>query len=321
LNIEIQRKNGIPIYLQLKEQIKKFIQSGHWEAGQKIPTERELAATLKISRNTVSTAYRELEVEGILVSTQGRGTFVTDSDAVLRQEGRKERLLRIVDVALEEATELGFTIDEFLAITQVRAREKKDFLSRVKIAFVECNREQLDYFSGEIKLGSGVTIEPILLDDFRRDPLLVNRMLENMDLVVSTFFHLQEVKKLVSDRKKEVLGIALNPQIETIVRIARIPAGSKLGIVCLSENFVAKIKNALRQAGINHLEFIPAISRDAVELAGFLHSLDGVIVSPNRRQEIEKLVPHGREVIEFTFLPDAGSINVIKSVLLELKQR
>lgn len=317
---DLERKGGPPIYAQLKEKIKDLIETGQWEAGEKIPTERELAEALNISRNTVSSAYKELEAEGILTSTQGKGTFVADSDALLRQENRKERLLRIIDVAIEEATELGFTIDDFITIAGLRAREKKNFLSKVKIAFVECNREQLDYFSKEIQLDLGMTIIPILLDDFRKNPDLINETIDKVDLVVSTFFHLQETKKLMNQKKKTVLGIALNPQLETIVKIARLPRGSKIAIVCLSDIFCAKIKNSLKQAGINHLEFYPIISKDSTELLQFLQGKNAVIVSPNRKREIIDLTANHLEVIEFKFLPDAGSVNIIKSALLELKE-
>lgn len=320
IKIDIDRKSGVPIYIQLKEGIKRLIETGYWEAGQKIPTERELAEMLNISRNTVSMAYKELEGEGILVSTQGRGTFITDSDAVLRQEGRKERLLRIIDVALEEAAEMGFSLDEFVAIAHVRAREKKEMLARMKIAFVECNREQLDYFSREMQLGMGITILPILLEDFRRQPAKINQVLDNVDLVVSTFFHLQEVKQLVADKRKMVLGIALNPEIETIVRIARYPSGSKLAIICLSDTFAAKIRAALKQAGLNHLQLLTSISHDEQELLALLQSVDAAVVSPNRKKEIQALAPR-LVVIEMRFLPDPETINVIKSALLELKDK
>ena len=93
-----------------------------WVPGSKLPTERSLAEELKISRNTVSMAFRELEAEGIIVCQQGRGTFVAESDEAVRRESRRERLLRIIDIAMEEATALGFSIDQFLAITHVRAR-------------------------------------------------------------------------------------------------------------------------------------------------------------------------------------------------------
>ena len=321
MRLEFERKKGTPVYLQLKEAIRKMIRSGEWEAGEKIPTERELAEGLNISRNTVSAAYKELETEGILTSTQGRGTFVTDSDAVIKRESRKERLLKIVDIAMEEAAELGFTIDEFVAITHGRGIEKKDMLSRVKIAFVECNKEQLLDFTNELHLDSGVAIMPVLLDDFRARPAEFNKDLTDVHLVLTTFFHLQEVKDLIIDKRKDIIGIALNPQLESIVKIARLPQGSILGIICSSETFVAKIKNSLRQAGIDHLQVRCTVARDIQELTNFVTGADAVLVSPNRKKDVEILCARNKEIIEFRYLPDTGSVNIVKTALLELKQK
>lgn len=319
--IEFERKKGVPVYLQLKEVIKKMIRSGEWEAGKKISTERELAEKLNLSRNTVSTAYKELEAEGILISTQGRGTFVTDSDAVIKREGRKERLLKIVDIAMEEAAELGFTIEEFVAITHGRGMEKKEMLSRVKVAFVECNKEQLLDFSNELHLDSGVVILPVLLDDFRARPAEINHALADVELVLTTFFHLQEVRELIVDPRKDIIGIALNPQLESIVKIARLSQDSILGIICASDTFVAKIKNSLRQAGIDHLQVKSTIARDSQQLAEFVAGSDAIVVSPHRKKDVAELCGKSKEVIEFRYLPDMGSINIVKTALLELKQK
>ncbi len=320
MSFHLDRKKGIPMYLQLSNDIKKFIQSGAWEAGKKVPTERELAEKLNISRNTVSSAYRELEAAGILVSTQGRGTFVTDSDAVNRRESSKDRLLKIVDIAIEEAAELGFHIDEFLVITHQRVLAKKEMLSKVRVAFIECNKEQLDHFSRDLHLDPGVSFVPILLDDFRCSPEEGNKLITTTDLVLTTFFHLQEVKELVKVKGIDIVGIALDPQLETIVKIARLPQGTRLGIVCLSDTFVAKIKSSLRRAGIEHLEIFATTTKDPGMLRDFIDRVDAVVVSPNRHKEVTNLNKEHKTEIEFRYLPDAGSVNVVKSALLELKR-
>ncbi len=297
-----------------------MVQSSEWEAGKKVPTERELAEKLGISRNTVSSAYKMLESEGILVSTQGRGTFVTDSDAVIRRESRKDRLLKIIDIAIEEAAELGFRMDEFLVITHQRVAAKKEMLSKLRVTFIECNKEQLDHFSKDLHLDPGVSIVPVLLDDFRHNPEQINNLIAATDLVLTTFFHLQEVKELVKVKGVDIIGIALDPQLETIVKIARLPQGTRLGIVCLSETFAAKIKGSLKRADINHLEITATTSKDPAVLRDFLDRVDAVIVSPNRYKEVTGLNREHKPEIEFRYLPDAGSINVVKTALLELKR-
>lgn len=321
MSFDLNRKKGIPMYLQLTQEIKRLIQNGSWEAGKKVPTERELADKLNISRNTVSAAYKELESEGILISTQGRGTFVTDRDAVIRRESRKDRLLKIIDISIEEAAGLGFTIDEFLVITTQRVTDKKQMLSRVRVAFIECNKEQLDHFSKDLHLDPGVSIIPILLDDFRNKPEEVNKLITATDLVLTTFFHLQEVKELVKFKGIETIGIALDPQLETIVKIARFPQGTRLGIVCLSETFAVKVINSLKRAGIDHLEMYTTTTKDPESLTKFIEQSDAIVVSPNRHKEVTKYNKTNKQEIEFRYLPDAGSINAVKTALLELKQK
>jgi GntR family transcriptional regulator len=68
--------NGVPIYVQLREQIAAAVGRGELMPGARLPTMREVAVTLRIDLNTVQRAYAELEKNGILVMVRGRGSFV-----------------------------------------------------------------------------------------------------------------------------------------------------------------------------------------------------------------------------------------------------
>ncbi len=70
---------GIPIYIQLREQLLRAIGAGVWPAGGQLPTMRQVAVALKIDLNTVQRAYAELERDGVLTRQRGRGTFVAES--------------------------------------------------------------------------------------------------------------------------------------------------------------------------------------------------------------------------------------------------
>jgi GntR family transcriptional regulator len=69
---------GIPIYIQLREQLLRAIGAGVLAPGDQLPTMRQVAVALKIDLNTVQRAYAELERDGVLVTTRGRGTFVAN---------------------------------------------------------------------------------------------------------------------------------------------------------------------------------------------------------------------------------------------------
>ncbi|MFH1939463.1 MAG: winged helix-turn-helix domain-containing protein, partial [bacterium] len=76
MKIEIDKKSGIPLYLQIKHQIKRLLETGSLKEGEQLPTERDLSESLAVSRNTVSMAYKELVLENVLSSSPGRGTFI-----------------------------------------------------------------------------------------------------------------------------------------------------------------------------------------------------------------------------------------------------
>ncbi|MDQ7093901.1 GntR family transcriptional regulator [Desulfosporosinus sp. PR] len=313
--MNLDRKSGVPYYIQLKEQIRRRITQGVWAAGTKLPTERELAASLAVSRNTVSQAYKELESEGVLSSAQGRGTFVADTLLIMQQEGRKEKVLRIIDVAMEEAVGMGFTIDDFVSFVHVRGMEKKDLLSRIKVAFVECNPEQLA--EARWNLGPGVSLLPFLLPELRESPLAQKR-LAGIDMVVTGVPHLSEVKALLGDLDLPIIGMSLQPKLETIVRIAKLTLGRDLALVCESNQFAEKVKSALNQAGL-YPAVKTLIQPNEMKLREALRDCGAVILAPKLRLGVEKALPENMECIEFRFEPDAGSLNLLRGALLEIK--
>lgn len=320
MELQLKRKTGIPLYIQVQSSIKDLIREGVWKPGNKIPTERTLAQQLSVSRNTISMAFRELENQGILVCYQGRGTFVAESDEVVRLKSRKERLLKIIDIAIEEAITLGFSIGDFTAITLDRAREKKKILSQVNIVLIECNREQVEYFAKELAHSVGVIIDPILLGDLETNPHKFLSVIRKADIVITTLFHLQKVKEIVGDVGPEIISIALSPLLDSIVHIARIPNQAHVGIFCLSDSFSDKMIASLRSAGIDHLKFSTFLGPAVKEvLLKQIASVDYIITSPGRKQELMNYT--GKEVIEFIYSPDQASIDLLRASLMELSDK
>jgi GntR family transcriptional regulator len=317
---KINRKGDLPIHLQLKRNVRYLISSGYWRKGQRLPTERQMAASLGVSRNTVSLAYRQLETEGLITSRQGRGTFVAEADDLLRMENKRERLGRIIDIAIEDTLSLGLSLDEFLAMAGNRIEQRRQMLQEVKMAFLECNREQLDYFAREIELGTGVRVMPVLIDNLDTDQEAAG-VVKEAHLIVTTFFHLDEVRSRFPERQGSILGIALDPVIESIVKIARLPHGAKVLLVCLSEAFAERVMKSVELAGIRELEIQVYTGKDPLSLERKLEGKRAVIVSPGRLREVASMVKKGTQIIEFIYKPDAGSVNLLRSSVLEHRNR
>ena len=99
IKLIISNMSGIPIYEQIKQQVKAAILSGELQAEATLPSLRTLAKDLKISVLTVTKAYTELEQEGFVKNVQGKGCFVLGSGSELM----KEQLICKVENSLTEA--------------------------------------------------------------------------------------------------------------------------------------------------------------------------------------------------------------------------
>ncbi len=110
---------GAPLYVQLTEQIKRAIAVGALDAGERLPTVKGLAHELKLNANTVARVYRDLEREGIIDTTPGRGSFVRENGVVGEtRRAATDVASTAIDDAVREARSLAVTLDEIRAITE-----------------------------------------------------------------------------------------------------------------------------------------------------------------------------------------------------------
>jgi GntR family transcriptional regulator len=324
MKIEIDKKSGIPLYLQIKHRIKKLLESGDLKEGEQLPTERDLSEKLQVSRNTVSMAYKELVLENIILSIPGKGTFPDPKTSKLTKSKTNNNLSKIeeiIDVTINEALELNFGLDEFKKLVDKRIEEKEKLLKNINIAFIECNQEQLYFFSKGIELGTGISIVPILIDEIYKEPDAFRKRIKFIDLVVTTFFHYDEVKKFLVDQKQRVLAIALDPLMETMVNIAHLSSKDKnIGLVCITDKFAQRVFQSIKQSGIKFLSFKFTTSHDEKEVKKFLANTDIVITSPGRKNEVKKVISPQIPLIEFIYVPDKGSMSILKLAILDIKR-
>ena len=106
--IQLNYRDTRPFYQQIKDNVRQLVVSGALKKDEKLPSVRELAASLAINPNTIQRAYRELEREGYIYTLSGKGTFVAEVDQT--NQLRQQELLPIETV--EPAAEPG---DLFLA--------------------------------------------------------------------------------------------------------------------------------------------------------------------------------------------------------------
>src|SRR4030067_3340287 len=127
MDIQIDKNSRIPIYDQIKEQIKGLIHAGQISTGDQLPTIRELSVELSVNFNTVALAYRDLVNEKVIITERGKGTFVAGTpDAEEMQRIRDEKLKNLLEALAREAVRLGYTREEVgrAVVDQYRKRDK-----------------------------------------------------------------------------------------------------------------------------------------------------------------------------------------------------
>lgn len=112
----LNQTSGIPLYLQLMEQVKHAVETGALRAGDQLPTIRKLAEDLVMNPNTVARAYRELEHEGIIELRHGSGAFI--SDAVVDRARLMRKAQAVMEAAVERLAALGLNEEEIRRLVE-----------------------------------------------------------------------------------------------------------------------------------------------------------------------------------------------------------
>ena len=123
MKLIISNVSGIPIYEQIKQQIKAAILSGELQAEETLPSLRTLAKDLKISVLTVTKAYTELEQEGFVTSQVGIGTFVSTSNLDLLRDSKRRLVEQKMLDMIQTAKALNISKDELNSMMDILYEE------------------------------------------------------------------------------------------------------------------------------------------------------------------------------------------------------
>ncbi|PWU18445.1 MAG: hypothetical protein C5B48_14725, partial [Candidatus Rokuibacteriota bacterium] len=222
----------MPVHVQLRAQIRHLISTGSLKPGMQLPTVRQLAGFLRINRNTVVRALADLSQDGYLESRQGRGTFVVERPPA--REGRAARSLeRLVEDALDRARRLGFTHEELLATIAARAPHGRAHRPvKARALLIECNQPELAHYREQLEAELPLQIDRLLVDELESRLLAGPHFMEAYRVVITTFFHIHEVKQALPASGPPVVALLSGANISTLLRLTELPEGTTVGLVC-----------------------------------------------------------------------------------------
>src|SRR3979490_2324929 len=117
--------SGVPIYLQLMEQVKHAIETGALRPGEQLAGMRPLAEELVINPNTVAKAYRELEHEGVVELRHGAGAFIAANGASKTRQDRMRKAAPLIEAAIQKLTTMGLTEEEIRRLFESRLSQTR----------------------------------------------------------------------------------------------------------------------------------------------------------------------------------------------------
>ena len=124
LSFVLDLRSGVPIYVQLVEQVQQLVADGKLKPGDQLPTVRQLASELRVNFNTVARAYRILDSAGLISTQQGRGTYILDHAAIelgdlLKSETLEDQTARFINEVIRQ----GFSAKEIKEMVEHKLSE------------------------------------------------------------------------------------------------------------------------------------------------------------------------------------------------------
>ncbi len=124
--IHLDPSNGVPIFLQIVQQVKYKIATGALMPGDQLPSVRQLANDLRVNPNTIAKSYTELERSGVIVTKRGAGCFVADKSVIIEKHERLKIVENQLNRAFTEAFHLDIPLSEVETLFQKRLDAMKE---------------------------------------------------------------------------------------------------------------------------------------------------------------------------------------------------
>jgi GntR family transcriptional regulator len=292
----------LPVSLQLKEQLRQLIERGSLRPGAQLPSIRELAGFLRVNRNTVLRAIAELESDGYVRREHGRGVFVSSEP---RQPSRSAALERLLEETLAKAAELGIgPADLGLAFLSRPSIEAADVRSPT-VLVVECNRPALRLYESELRGELRVPVESALVEELP-ELAAAREFSSRYELVVTTFFHVEEVEQVCAPRGLPVVGLLPQASLDTLSRLIALPPKRTVGIVCEDQEGIENMLDSLHRAGMVRLRTVTARLDDPARLDALVDAADLIVTSKECASDVRRIAGEKEVIVEDGGLDRSG---------------
>lgn len=302
LQIVLDRDLTVPVGTQVRGQIEYAVATGELPPGARLPSVRELATGLGVAPVTISHAYRDLRLQGLIETVQGSGTFVPEQPVPERTYEPLVSLALEIDQLFTVAGELGFSPPQAAEIVALRAAHPHGRDAPVRVLFVGiyagATREYVAAIRRHVR--ARATIQGVTFDEVAARPL------PEADLVVTLAHRRAEVRARVGP-DLPVVTPGFLPTRPTRGRLALVTPDARMVVVAGVPAFLQTLRRFVTRYA-PHVREIRAAMLDAPELNALLAEAD-TVVHATGADEVRGRTAPGVEVFEFRYEPDPVSLN------------
>ncbi len=281
-----------PLHDQLIRQLRAAIEDGDFQDGERLPSVRELAAVLRIHRNTVVRAYSALEDLGYVTGQPGKGFFACPPIRT-PLSGALQTLMTETLERLQTLGEDPVVFAKALLPRAMRAHARR--YPHLRIAVVECSIEQATLLAQDLSNALQVSADPLVLDALGQWD---EAALRQYTLLVTTFQHVEEVQRALPGLAASVMPGLLTAHLKTLRALEKVPQGGRVGVACVTWEGTKRLTEMVQSAGFAHLKIIEATSEDPKTLPMLLEDTQLIIAATKVAEILQAFAPNAPIVVD-----------------------
>jgi hypothetical protein len=223
-----------------------------------------------------------------------------------------------VQDTLERARRLGFTHEELTATIAGQAPAARTARrAKVRALLVECNHPELTRSREQLEDELPLVVDRLLVDELATR-LQEPGFLRGYRVVITTFFHIHEVKQALPLDGPPAVALLSESNISSLLRLTELPEGTTVGLICNTSRGSQNLLSSVQSAGLSHLVPVLAAADDPWSIDRMLEKTRIVVCSEQAAGRIREGVPHDVEVILADRRLDTGGVDMLRDLLAQL---
>jgi len=306
VDLSIEYDSGTPIYLQLKDQIRRAISVGELRPNDSLPSIRKLESSLGVNRNTIRRAYLELHAEDTLIMQRGKEAVIAPRPAKSQSRISAQQVLKLARKIVQKVETEGLDGIWFTTAYQQAAFEHDTRYP--KLVFIECSQAQVDYFTQIMEATWNRRVCGIDLNRLRENPGFIP---PSTKYVLSTELHLAEVKQILKGFDHAFLEIKARLSSTFFQGVYRL-SGLKTGLLLRDRESISGMRQLVRSIIQVKGDLEVALLDDHKEALNMIKSVDALVYTTPCQQLVKKFTPNGIATQELLFEPVPEELEQLK---------